>query len=79
MNRTYSLKEIADILEISTTTVSELKKRYDFKKVDKDKLLFLKSIVSKIKTRYEFCSLTTINRYFKNKEIEEKCIQRWGF
>ena len=79
MKKVYTLKEVADILEISITTVSELKKRYDFKQIDHDRLLFLKSIVSKIKLRYEFCSLTTINRYFKNKEIEEKCMQRWGF
>lgn len=61
--RYYTTQESANILNVSTTTVQELKNRYSIKKIDNDSLSFLKMIVAKIILKYGHCTLTTIDRY----------------
>lgn len=66
----YSLKELSDILNISTTSVVELKRKLGMKRVENDELLQLKDVVYEIETTMGGAVTTnTICRFF-NRELQ---------
>lgn len=74
MANEYSNERMADMLEISTAAIQELKAKLNFRKrvpLGKEEYLIMKKIVDNIKKRFNKVTLSTINEYLKLKGIEE--------
>lgn len=74
MANEYSNERMADMLEISTSAVQELRAKLKFRKrvpLGKEEYLIMKNVVDNIKKRFNKVTLSTINEYLRLKGNEE--------
>ena len=70
----FTIKELSELLSISTTAVVELKRKLKYRRVYVDKLRILDYHVSNIKLLYYEVTTSTIGMYWHDYISEEaKC------